>query len=358
MTPADMGSQPLDILAIGLCTPLGLTARATQAEIAAGTARMFQTDVSDPWGEPVRASMLEPLGAALPRTERMAAMAITALQDCMRDVPSPGPHPLPLLPLVLGLSAPEEGAPLDVEELVRAIEEAGVHWHIQLAPRGALALGRAAFFHALCRASALLDTLRCPRVLVGAVDSFCDRESLQRLAAQGRTLGGPHRDGIIPGEGAGFVLVSKAGGMETRAHTARGRVLGCALATDERHFLQPQPPLGHGLTEVFQRLRVHPVTGTRRADFFLSCQSTEAFWGREFTQAYLRNIELLPEPLTGEVIAGSLGDPGAAAGIIQTGMALHARGNWGEARPGVWRTLVYGCSDRGHVGACMVEVQT
>ncbi|GHH02748.1 3-oxoacyl-ACP synthase [Comamonas sp. JC664] len=355
MTPTDMGSQPLDILALGLCTPLGLTSRATQVEVAAGTARMFQTDVADSWGEPVRASMLEPLGAALARTERMAAMAVTALQDCMRDAPAPGPHPLPL---VLGLPAPEEGAPLDVEELVRAIEEAGAPWHIQLAPSGALALGRAAFFHALCRASSLLDTLRCPRVLVGAVDSLCDQETLTRLAAQGRTLGGPHRDGIIPGEGAGFALVSKAGGMKPRSDAARGQVLGCALATDDRHFMQSRPPLGHGLTHVFHRLRTHPVTGARRADFFLSCQPTEAFWGREFTQAYLRNIELLPEPLTGEVIAGSLGDPGAAAGIIQTGMALHARGNWGEARPGTWRTLVYGCSDRGHVGACMVEVQT
>ncbi|NOJ83863.1 3-oxoacyl-ACP synthase [Myxococcus xanthus] len=353
MRPSDMGSKPLAVMALGLSTPLGLTARTTQAEIAAGTVRIFQTDVADRWGEPVRASMLEPLAAELPRGERMAALAITALEDCMRDAPATGPHPLPLL---LALPEPEGGASLDVPELVRAIQQAGSDWNLQLADGGALPLGRAAFFHALCRASALLDERRHPRVLIGAVDSLCDRESLRRLASHGRTLGGPQRDGIIPGEGAGFAWVAHASAPGRHVSEARGQVLACALARDERHFLQTQPPLGHGLTEVFQRLRAHPVAGTRRADFFLSCQSTESFWGREFTQAYLRNASLLPEPLTGEVVAGSLGDPGASAGIIQIGMALHARGSWGEARPGPWRTLVFGSSDGGHVGGCMVEV--
>ncbi|MCY1080183.1 3-oxoacyl-ACP synthase [Archangium lansingense] len=353
MSPPDMGNQPLAIMSLGLCTPLGLTARTTQAEVAAGTVRMFQTDVEDIRGEPVRASVLKPLEEGLPRGERMAAMAVTALEDCMRGAPPPGKHPLPV---VLGLPEPEGGAPLDGQKLARAVLEAGAAWRLQLADGGLLARGRAAFFQALCWAGEMLDSKRYPFVLVGAVDSLCDRESLRMLAARGRTLGGPNRDGIIPGEGAGFVLLARAGGLETRATEARGLVLGCALARDERHFLQSQPPLGHGLTEAFRRLRAHPVAGTRRADFFLSCQPTEAFWGREFTHAYLRNASLLPEPLAGEVIAGSLGDPGAAAGVIQVGMALHARGGWGEARPGPWRTLVYGSSDGGHIGACMVEV--
>lgn len=106
-------------------------------------------------------------------------------------------------------------------------------------------------------------------------------------------------------------------------------MLGCALAKETHHFLQAEPVLGHGLTEVFSRLRTDPVAGTRRVDFFRSCQPTEAFWGRELAYAYLRNGALLPEPLVGEGIAESLGDPGAAAGIIQAGMALHTRDGWG-----------------------------
>jgi 3-oxoacyl-[acyl-carrier-protein] synthase-1 len=314
---------------------------------------MYETDVTDTWGEPVRASVLKLLDAGLSRRERMTALAVTALADCMKGAPLLGKSPLPV---VLGLPEPETGAPVDGQKLAQAVLGAGTGWPLQLADGGLLPTGRAAFFQALCRAGELLASHRSPWILVGAVDSLCDRESLRMLAAQGRTLGGPHRDGIIPGEGAGFMLLGRMGEQQARAMPVRGLVLGCTLAEETRHFLQSQPGLGHGLTEAFRRLRTHPVAGTRRMDFFLSCQPTEAFWGREFAYAYLRNGALLPEPLTGEGIAESLGDPGAASGIIQAGMALHARGRWGEANPGSWRTLVFGHSNKGQIGACVVEV--
>ncbi len=40
---------------VGLCTPLGLTAAVSVAEMAAGTLRFAETEVSDAAGEPVRA---------------------------------------------------------------------------------------------------------------------------------------------------------------------------------------------------------------------------------------------------------------------------------------------------------------
>ncbi|HYO55822.1 3-oxoacyl-ACP synthase [Archangium sp.] len=353
MTPPDLGTKPLAIVGLGLCTPLGLTAQGTQAAVAAGSIRMFETDVADTRGEPVRASLLKLCDAGLSRGERMAALATTALADCMQGTPPLGKG---LLPVVLGLPEPESGAPVDGQKLAQSMLEAGTNWHLHLAEGGLLPAGRAAFFHALCRAGELLASHRYPWVLVGAVDSLCDRESLRMLAARGRILGGHNRDGIIPGEGAGFMLLGRMGEQTARAMPVRGAVLGCALAEEAHPFLQSQPVLGNGLTEAFRQLRTHPVAGARRTDFFLSCQPTEAFWGREFVYAYLRNSALLPEPLTGEGIAESLGDPGAAAGVIQTGMALHARGRWGEARPGGWRTLVFGSADNSKVGACVVEV--
>ena len=49
---------PLAILGYGLCTPLGLGARVTGAEIVAGTTAFADTEVSDRTGEPARASRL------------------------------------------------------------------------------------------------------------------------------------------------------------------------------------------------------------------------------------------------------------------------------------------------------------
>lgn len=347
--------EPLTIASLGLCSPVGLTARSTQAEIAAGTMRIFQTDVMDSWGEPVRASSLTLLSADDSRSHRMASLAFTAFMDCMQKIQPAETTPLPM---VLALPEPESGAPLDDNIITHALLEAKTGWRLQLADDGLIPAGRAAFFQALCRAGEMLSSSRYPFVLVGAVDSLCDRQSLRMLAGSGRTLGGPNREGIIPGEGAGFILLAHPRQQNASDRSARASVLACTHTSSKRPFRQSQPALGDGLTEAFRRLRAHPRAGSRRVDFFLSCQPMESFWGQEFTYAYLRNGALLPEPLEGESLAGSLGDPGAAAGALQVGMAMHSRSEGPPERPGPWRTLVYGCSDNGLVGACVVEAHT
>ena len=97
-----MNTRPRDpndiaVISVGQCTPLGLTARATQAEMAAGTVRFFETDILDRSGAPVRASMLTLLDSGLTRTERMASLAVTALHDVLAGVASLGMGQLPLL---------------------------------------------------------------------------------------------------------------------------------------------------------------------------------------------------------------------------------------------------------------------
>jgi 3-oxoacyl-[acyl-carrier-protein] synthase I len=353
MRPSQSEAETLAIVSLGLCSPLGLTARSTQAEVMAGTARIFETDVKDSWGEPVRASSLTLLPTDHSRSERMTALAITALTDCMQDAPAVKDVPLPC---VLGVPEGGSGAAVDLQQLTDALLAAGATWRLQLADRGIIRAGRASFFQALCRAQELLSSHLHPFVLVGAVDSLCDCESLQMLARKRRTLGGPNRDGIIPGEGAGFVLLTQPHRQKANTWEKKAVVLACKLATDAHPFLRAQPTQGEGLTEAFRLLRAHPRAGTRRTDIFLSCQPMEAFWGQEFTYAYLRNGALLPEPLRGDSITGSLGDLGAAAGIVQLAMALHPRRNWRPQEATLWRALIYGSSDSGHVGACVVEV--
>jgi 3-oxoacyl-[acyl-carrier-protein] synthase-1 len=83
----------------------------------------------------------------------------------------------------------------------------------------------------------------------------------------------------------------------------------------------------------------------------LSCQTGEGYWAKEFAQAYLRNAALFPEPLQVEELATTLGDVGAAAGALQVGYGLHLL-----KKRGGGRALVYGSSDTGGVGACVLEV--
>ncbi|QRK12467.1 3-oxoacyl-ACP synthase [Archangium violaceum] len=347
MTPHQEG---LAILALGLCTPLGLTARTTQVEMAAGTTRFFLTDVYKGTAEPARASVLTLLDCSLSRTERMASMAATALHDCLQGIRSN----LGRLPLLLALPEPGRGATVSSELFLKLLQDS-TPIRLEVAADNMLYKGRAGFFLALARAAKMLESQRVSCVLVGAVDSWCDTTSLRYLANVGRLPGRSRRDGIIPGEGAGFILVAQTTAMIGKGARPHGWVAAHAQAEEPNHFLQEKPNLADGLTEAFRQLRIHPRMGTRRVDEILSCQTGENFWAHEFDMAYLRNAALMPEPLAASLVAETLGDAGASAGVLGLGYALFRLSRTNPAQGQTPRILVYGCSDGGLVGACVVE---
>jgi 3-oxoacyl-[acyl-carrier-protein] synthase I len=346
------GTDDVVILCPGLCTPLGLTARATQVEIAAGTVRFFETDVLDRAGEPVRASVLTLLEPGLTRTERMKALAVTALQETSRGMASLG---IERLPLLISLPEPGSGSPFELESLLGALDGAVAPVRLEASQSTLFSEGRAGFFRALSEASRLLKSRKFPWVLVGGVDSMCDRDSLAHLAHTGRNLSPTTRAGTIPGEGAGFFLLASGIPAGHQGLSPQGWLVGCALSREPRSFLQRQPNLAEGLTDAFRQLRTHPVAGARRANHVLSCQTGESFWAQEFNYAYLRNAALMPEPLSVGLLAKSLGDVGAAAGSIQLGAALHHLKKMEPAQEELARVLIYGCADGGQVGACVIE---
>jgi 3-oxoacyl-[acyl-carrier-protein] synthase-1 len=352
MSARSPGTDTLAVLKLGLCTPLGLTARATQVEMAAGTVRFFETGVLDKAGEPVRASMLTLLDAVATRTERMTALAVTALQEALTDVASLG---IDRLPLLLSLPEPGSGAPFEPEPFLGALKGAAAPLRLEIAESTLFLEGRAGFFRALVEASRLLRSRKSGWVLVGGVDSLCDHASLTHHAQTGRSLGPSTRDGILPGEGAGFFLLASKLTIGKEERAPHGRIIGCALAHEHRSFLQRKPNLAEGLTDAFRQLRVHPVAGTRRVDHLLSCQTGESFWAQEFNHAYLRNGSLMPEPLTVSLVAENLGDIGAAAGAVQLGLALHQLKKMKPSHVGAVRVLGYGCSDAGLIGAYVAE---
>lgn len=114
------------------------------------------------------------------------------------------------------------------------------------------------------------------------------------------------------------------------------------------------PSLAEGLTTAFRHLRAHPTMARKRVAQVLSCQTGETFWGHEFNRAYLRNAALMPEPLRVALLAETQGDVGAGAGVIQFGLAIQLLGEQVSIPASEARMLVYGCSDEGQVGACII----
>src|SRR5262249_8598865 len=149
------------------------------------------------------------------------------------------------------LALPEEDArPFDEARVLRGLREAADAALPLDGSARPLRTGRAGVFAALEAAAGVLAGGRAPLALVGGVDSNCDKASLKHFAAEGRTLGKGNPDGLIPGEGAGFVLLARAdaaGGFGAPL----GRLIACATAQDALPFGKRNPMKAVGLTALF-----------------------------------------------------------------------------------------------------------
>jgi 3-oxoacyl-[acyl-carrier-protein] synthase-1 len=245
-------------------------------------------------------------------------------------------------PLVLGL-------PADLSEDEQSALRQELYGSSMLHPQSTwLPYGRASTFAALAAAMEMIAEGRSAIVVVGGIDSLCAPETVSPLIYAGRVLG-PHTEGTIPGEAAAFAVlcrtdhpaadratsVSLEGVARTRAatpFTKADRVTSDALAAAFSWFL------GRGAQRVGRVVAAH---------------SGEGYFGRSFSHAYLRAVDLMPEPLTVELIADRVGDVGAAAGIV--GLALGMYRMVTDLPQAQHRTLVYSESDTGEVGAAIIE---
>lgn len=335
MNPADL-PPALAIVRLGLATPLGLSAPAALAAARAGIVRFCLTHSHDRHGEPIRASMLSRLDPSADRTARIAALAACAARDCLHGLSHPGP-----LPLYLALSEPD-GPSVDQSAVMDALR-ACVPAQLELCD--VVRAGRAGMFQLLARLADPPLADAPPFALVIAADSLCDTSTLHRLERGGRVLSA-RRDGLIPGEAAGAVLLARD---PARERPPLAHVLACALGQ-----LPPGPDrvraLADGLTDVFARLAGDPCVRGPRPHCVSSCQTGEIADARAFGYAALRQASLMPEPLVHLRACDSFGDAGAAAPALALALALH------HIRAAAGRALFYGSAEGGAIGACLLDL--
>lgn len=332
------------LLGASLCTPVGLCAAMVASQVAAGTKGFTELDVALDDGDRVRGSRLALLDGSHDRTDRMAALCTAAAAEITLALRRE--HVEGSVPVFLGLPPEESGGVLDLAGVTASIEETlELVITAELRDEWMYPTGRAAFFHALEAALLHVRAGRAPYALAGAVDCLCDDDSVNGLVVDRRILG-QVLDGVLPGEGAGFVLIGPDPGEGSVV-----RVLGVTHAREPHPFRAPEPNLAEGLTAAFAALRARPSCGGRRLDAVFACQTGEGHWTREFTAAYLRNPAFMPEPLRYHVVAEAHGDAGAASGVIQLVTAAGAYAGGAPER----RALVYGCDDAGEIGACVIE---
>lgn len=309
---------------------------ATLAAMGAGLSNFSDTGLKAAFGTPVAAaSMLE---RDMPRGERLVALARIGISELQGLLSLAG---VSHAPLMLGLPAKlqeDESAMLRAELQRTPTVHREAAWY---------PYGRASTFFALARAAELIGSGAHRFIVVGGIDSLCAIPTVYGLVQAERVLGA-HTEGTIPGEGAVFALLART--EDTAVDPSSSVVLEEVAHHLGQPFTMADRVSGDGLATVFGSFRQR---GLRRVDRVIAAHSGEGYFGASFSHAYLREVDVMPEPLQVDLIADCAGDVGAAAGPLGLafGMYRMAAGT-GSGRA---RALVYSESDTGEIGAAIID---
>ena len=329
-------TSSVSIAGFAACTSLGYSLESTLSAMGAGLSNFTNTAVPNEFGHPaVAASLIQP---HVGRSERLVALFEHALEDLERLLPR---ERLANVPVLIGVASD-----LTIDEkatMRRVVQEHGLHGETAWYP-----YGRASTFAALAAGMEQIAGGSHPLVLVGGIDSLCAPATVASLVRAGRVLS-PYTEGTIPGEAAAFAVLVRS---QASVVDPRSSVLleGVAVNRAATPFTEARVVSAEALTSVFRTLR---EGGARRVDRIIGAHSGEGYFGRAFAHAYLREVEMMPEPLSVEVIADRVGDVGAAAGILGTAFGVYLMVQDGREQGG--RALAYSESDTGEVGAAIVD---
>lgn len=292
------------VLSVGARTPYGLDALQSVMVWRSGKVAPTATLWTDKRGRKIGSVRCRALSDDLVGTERLIELAAPALREAFGGAGSRA-HKVPLLLATGEPRAGFEGA-ASPELAQRVARAAGVE--VDEARSSVVCAGHASFAVALQQGLALLEGRR-GSVIVGAVDSYHHPAALEELDRECRLLAEEAEDGIIPSEGAAFLVLSTEGVASTRVAS-----VACAL----EEASEESPDLAVAFTDVIRRAAEGwSLAPPRAVPWVLTDTNGERHRVRRWSFVRVRERDLLSEDTT-EYLDGpdDFGDAGAAMGAL------------------------------------------
>lgn len=352
-----MRGQAAVILSVGMVTSVGIGAQQTAASVRAGICRFRETSIYDKRFQPFKMALLPeealpPLEPSLDalvgltaRQARMLRLAAPTLREVLLEAPNPGQ-----VPVLLGTpeALPGRSDPAGEDFLDHLSVQAGLKFAIgesKVFPNG-----RAAGLMALKKGVEMIASGRQRHVVVGGVDSYLDLYLLGTLDMEGRILAQGVMDGFIPGEGAGFLLLSADIGRSSVVKPM-ARIEAAVVGAEKGHRYSQEVYRGEGLAETFQTLFQSDSSRSEKVRTVFAGLNGESFWSKEWGVAYLRSKEHFADDFRLKHPADCFGDPGAALGPLMIGMATIGMKRDYIEEP----CLIWCSSDREERGATLIQ---
>jgi 3-oxoacyl-[acyl-carrier-protein] synthase-1 len=306
-------SAPLFVCGAGAVTPGGLSAPQTLAAIRASISSFGQFALSEPAGAVQVAAMVS-AHWKLKRSdgEWLQNMAARAIGEAMQGSPVPAEATALLVaPPETFRAHPAYRTVPPRDFLAALIRASGFAFH-----RASRAVdgGAAAGIGLLGRADELMVDGGVAQVLLGGVDSLVNRVDIGRLAGAGRLKSGDNAQGVVPGEGAVFVRLTRHAQGEAQAAAA---IRGYGTAREEDDVSTEKYSQGRAQLAAF-RAAVGDAQGLREADiaFIASNANGERYLAWEQMIARPRFFRTRRETFPAAYASMTVGDMGSAGGAM------------------------------------------
>lgn len=312
----DEGRAMATILRASARAPIGLSRLQVAMSVRAGRLDPRPSGFKDKRGQSIGSCTVGGLSRDLVGHDRLLGLAVPALCEAWPE------HFSAKLPLILAM--PEATRPDDDHRYGLAFVDALAAKSrrlIDLQRSSVVRAGNAGFAMALEMGVHLLQ--KAPvgpnpsAVVVGGVDSHHHEGMLHWLDANHRLHARGTENGMVPSEGAGFVLLVRTGAKLPKA-MANETSLGCLRAVctgREQSVLDGGPNLAKCLTDVVQ----HLVERAGPLPWVLTDSNGERHRTREWMQVTMR--QTLAKNAIQLLVAQTLGDTGAAAGALSLAIA-------------------------------------
>lgn len=348
----------LYIAGIGMVTPVGFDFASTVAAVEAGINRFQESEYIGKSMKPFTMALIP--GDVLPRISyKLNQVEDSTLQMGIMlqasDIALNQIEPLKAMggPLPLFLACPESYpdqvstvSPRFIEYLIKQTDA-----NIDASASRMIGTGRAGVIDAIDLAFKYLQQVEGDFVLVGGADSYQEEALLAYLDKDDRIAAEEILNGFIPGEAAGFLLLTR---NRQNAMIWDGGVISLnqpGIEAEKGHMYSETPYLGDGLAAAIKK-SLDDHRGEKISTVY-SSMNGEQFWSKELGVALLRNKDSMNEDYTFEHPADCLGDIGAASGVALIGLASAHLARSGSPAS----HLVYCSSDQEYRGAICVNYE-
>ncbi len=247
-----MSTTSIQIVRCGSQSALGTWTSMSAANVRAGLARIsVYPDYEDAQWSQVGVAMADYLDPALPHLSRFFKLGSEALKETLSPLKQQEIR-VDSIPLLIGLPEKREGLAVDlkaklVEKLGAVAKDYGTAFQIEFI-RGDHTAGMEALQEAIRR----LKTGEIEFCLAGGIESYLDKRSLHWLEQQGVLKCSDNKWGMIPGEAAGFCLLSSLQTTQNHGLHSCGELSAVSVTKEETG--PGEVCLGRGLTRAIKEV--------------------------------------------------------------------------------------------------------